>query len=121
MVNTRISSTLSPWFSNLKVGDIHSIAVSHGEGRFVASEEVLKTLEKNGQIATQYVDLDGNASYDIRFNPNGSFESIEGITSPDGRVLGKMGHSERIGDNVVKNVPGQKDQKLFEAGVNYFK
>ena len=121
MVNTRISSTLSPWFSNLKVGDIHSIAVSHGEGRFVASEEVLKTLEKNGQIATQYVDLDGNASYDIRFNPNGSFDAIEGITSPDGRVLGKMGHSERIGNNVVKNVPGEKDQKLFEAGVNYFK
>lgn len=121
MVNTRVSSTLSPWFSNLKVGDIHSIAVSHGEGRFVASEEVLKALEKNGQIATQYVDLDGNSSYDIRFNPNGSFEAIEGITSPDGRVLGKMGHSERIGTNVVKNVPGEKDQKLFEAGVNYFK
>jgi len=121
MVNTRISSTLSPWFSNLNVGDIHSIAVSHGEGRFVAREDVLKTLEKNGQIATQYVDLDGNASYDIRFNPNGSFEAIEGITSPDGRVLGKMGHSERIGSNVIKNVPGQKDQKLFEAGVNYFK
>lgn len=121
MVNTRVSSTLSPWFSNLKVGDIHSIAVSHGEGRFVASEEVLKTLEKNGQIATQYVDLEGNATYDIRFNPNGSFEAIEGITSADGRVLGKMGHSERIGTNVVKNVPGEKDQKLFEAGVNYFK
>jgi len=121
MVNTRVSSVLSPWFNNLKVGDIHSIAVSHGEGRFVASEEVLKTLEKNGQIATQYVDLDDNASYDIRFNPNGSLEAIEGITSPDGRVLGKMGHSERIGSNVVKNVPGEKDQKLFEAGVNYFK
>ncbi len=121
MVNTRVSSTLSPWFSNLKVGDIHSIAVSHGEGRFVASEEVLNALEKNGQVATQYVDLDGMASYDIRFNPNGSFEAIEGITSPDGRVLGKMGHSERIGTNVVKNVPGEKDQKLFEAGVNYFK
>ncbi len=121
MVNTRVSSTLSPWFNNLKVGDIHSIAVSHGEGRFVASEEVLKTLERNGQIATQYVDLDGNASYDIRYNPNGSFEAIEGITSIDGRVLGKMGHSERIGTNVIKNVPGEKDQKLFEAGVNYFK
>ncbi|AEV69157.1 phosphoribosylformylglycinamidine synthase [Acetivibrio clariflavus] len=121
MVNTRISSVLSPWFNNVKVGDIHTIAVSHGEGRFVASQELLKTLEKNGQIATQYVDLDGNASYDIRFNPNGSIEAIEGITSPDGRVLGKMGHSERIGNNVVKNVPGEKDQKLFEAGVNYFK
>jgi len=121
MVNTRVSSVLSPWFNNVKVGDIHTIAVSHGEGRFVASPELLKTLEKNGQIATQYVDLDGNASYDIRFNPNGSIEAIEGITSPDGRVLGKMGHSERIGTNVVKNVPGEKDQKLFEAGVNYFK
>jgi len=87
----------------------------------VASKEVLEMMEKNGQIATQYVDLDGNATYDIRFNPNGSFEAIEGITSPDGRVLGKMGHSERIGTNVAKNVPGDKDQKLFEAGVNYFK
>lgn len=121
MVNTKVSSTLSPWFSNVNAGDIHSIAVSHGEGRFIASEEVLKTLETNGQIATQYVDLEGNASYDIRFNPNGSFQAIEGITSPDGRVLGKMGHSERIGTNVVKNVPGEKDQKLFEAGVDYFK
>lgn len=121
IVNTRVSSVLSPWFNNVKVGDVHSIAVSHGEGRFVASQEVLKTLEKNGQIATQYVDFDGNASYDINFNPNGSFEAIEGITSPDGRVLGKMGHSERIGSNVIKNVPGEKDQKLFEAGVNYFK
>ncbi|NLU25973.1 MAG: phosphoribosylformylglycinamidine synthase [Hungateiclostridium thermocellum] len=121
MVRTKITSTLSPWFNNVKVGDIHTIAVSHGEGRFVASKEVLEMMEKNGQIATQYVDLDGNATYDIRFNPNGSFEAIEGITSPDGRVLGKMGHSERIGSNVVKNVPGDKDQKLFEAGVNYFK
>jgi len=121
MVRTKITSTLSPWFNNVKVGDIHTIAVSHGEGRFVASKEVLEMMEKNGQIATQYVDLDGNATYDIRFNPNGSFEAIEGITSPDGRVLGKMGHSERIGTNVAKNVPGDKDQKLFEAGVNYFK
>jgi len=106
MVRTKITSTLSPWFNNVKVGDIHTIAVSHGEGRFVASKEVLEMMEKNGQIATQYVDLDGNATYDIRFNPNGSFEAIEGITSPDGRVLGKMGHSERIGTNVAKNVPG---------------
>jgi len=121
MVRTKITSTLSPWFNNVKVGDIHTIAVSHGEGRFVASKEVLEMMEKNGQIATQYVDLDGNATYDIRFNPNGSLEAIEGITSPDGRVLGKMGHSERIGTNVAKNVPGDKDQKLFEAGVNYFK
>ncbi|MFZ5988203.1 MAG: phosphoribosylformylglycinamidine synthase [Bacillota bacterium] len=121
MVRTKITSTLSPWFNNVNVGDIHSIAVSHGEGRFVASREVLKALEENGQIATQYVDLEGKATYDIRFNPNGSFEAIEGITSPDGRVLGKMGHSERIGSAVVRNVPGEKDQKIFEAGVNYFK
>ncbi|HOM01718.1 MAG TPA: phosphoribosylformylglycinamidine synthase [Acetivibrio sp.] len=121
MVRTKITSTLSPWFNNVNVGDVHTIAVSHGEGRFVANKEVLEMMEKNGQIATQYVDPDNNATYDIRFNPNGSFEAIEGITSPDGRVLGKMGHSERIGSNVAKNVPGDKDQKLFEAGVNYFK
>ncbi|GAE86823.1 phosphoribosylformylglycinamidine synthase [Acetivibrio straminisolvens JCM 21531] len=121
MVRTKITSTLSPWFNNVNVGDVHTIAVSHGEGRFVANKEVLEMMEKNGQIATQYVDPDNNATYDIRFNPNGSFEAIEGITSPDGRVLGKMGHSERIGSNVAKNVPGNKDQKLFEAGVSYFK
>lgn len=121
MVNTKITSTLSPWFNNVNVGDVHTIAVSHGEGRFVANKEVLEMMEKNGQIATQYVDPDNNATYDIRFNPNGSFEAIEGITSPDGRVLGKMGHSERIGSNVAKNVPGDKEQKIFEAGVNYFK
>jgi phosphoribosylformylglycinamidine synthase len=120
MVRTKVASTLSPWFNNVKAGDIHTIAISHGEGRFVANAEVLKTLEQNGQIATQYVDLDGNPTYDIRFNPNGSVEAIEGISSPDGRILGKMGHSERIGDNVVKNVPGDKDQKIFEAGVQYF-
>lgn len=121
MVNTKIVSTLSPWFNNLKIGDVHSIAISHGEGRFIANPKVLNELEKNGQIATQYVDLNGNATYDIRFNPNGSYEAIEGITSPDGRILGKMGHSERMGSNVVKNVPGEKDQKLFEAGVGYFR
>jgi len=121
MVNTKVTSVLSPWFSNVKVGDVHTIAVSHGEGRFVASKELLETMAKNGQIATQYVDLDNKATYDIRFNPNGSFDAIEGITSPDGRVLGKMGHSERIGRNVAKNVPGEKDQKIFEAGINYFK
>jgi len=120
MVRTKVASTLSPWFNNVKAGDIHTIAISHGEGRFVSNAEVLKTLEQNGQIATQYVDLDGNPTYDIRFNPNGSVEAIEGISSPDGRILGKMGHSERIGDNVVKNVPGDKDQKIFEAGVQYF-
>lgn len=121
IVNTKVTSVLSPWFNNVKVGDVHTIAVSHGEGRFVANREVLETMAKNGQIATQYVDLDNKATYDIRFNPNGSIEAIEGITSPDGRVLGKMGHSERIGRNVAKNVPGEKDQKIFEAGINYFK
>lgn len=120
MVNTRITSNLSPWFNNVKVGDIHTIAISHGEGRFVAGKADYEIMAENGQIATQYVDLDCNASYDIRYNPNGSMYAIEGITSPGGRVLGKMGHSERIGDRVAKNVPGSKDQKLFEAGVGYF-
>jgi phosphoribosylformylglycinamidine synthase len=120
MVNTKIVSTMSPWFNNLKIGDIHTIAISHGEGRFVANPQILSELELNGQIAAQYVDLSGKATYDIRFNPNGSYEAIEGITSPDGRILGKMGHSERLGSNVVRNVPGEKDQKLFEAGVRYF-
>lgn len=120
LVRTRVASNLSPWLSKVKVGDVHTIPVSHGEGRFVASKEVIAALAKNGQIATQYVDLDGKPTYDIRYNPNGSLEAIEGITSPDGRVLGKMGHSERIGSNLYRNVPGEKDQKLFEAGVEYF-
>ena len=121
MANTRIASNKSPWFNNVNVGDVHSIALSHGEGRFVADEKIIAELAANGQIATQYVNLDGKATYDIAWNPNGSMSAIEGITSPDGRVLGKMGHSERIGDNITKNVPGRKDQKLFEAGVMYFK
>lgn len=121
LVNTKITSNLSPWLNNVKVGDIHTIAVSHGEGRFTANTEVLKTLEANGQIATQYVDLNGKPTYDISYNPNGSVNAIEGITSPDGRVFGKMGHSERIGSNLYKNVPGEKDQQLFKAGVDYFR
>lgn len=120
MVETRIASDKSPWFNNVKTGDIHTIAVSHGEGRFVASEKIIRELAANGQIATQYVDTDGKATYDIRFNPNGSMYAIEGITSPDGRILGKMGHSERKGTHVCINVPGNKDQLLFEAGVRYF-
>lgn len=120
-VQTRIASVRSPWLSEVNVGDIHSIAVSHGEGRFVCEEELLKKLVDNGQIATQYVDYDGNPSMDIAFNPNGSVMAIEGILSPDGRILGKMGHSERIGTNVAKNITGNKDQHLFEAGVQYFK
>jgi len=121
MVNTKVVSNLSPWFNNVNVGDVHSIAVSHGEGRFVCTPKVGEELFKRGQVATQYVDLNGDPSYDINFNPNGSMYAIEGITSPDGRVLGKMGHSERIGKNVYKNILGEKDQKLFEAGVSYFK
>lgn len=121
MVRTRVASNKSPWLAGTKVGDVHSIAISHGEGKFVASEEVMKSLIENGQIATQYVDFDGNATYDIDFNPNGSYYAVEGITSADGRVLGKMGHSERIGENVVKNIVGAKDQHLFESGVKYFK
>lgn len=121
MVMTKIVSNLSPWLSNVKVGDIHTIPISHGEGRFAASMPDIKAMAKNGQIATQYVDFKGNPTYDINFNPNSSLEAIEGITSPDGRVLGKMGHSERIGLNVIKNVPGDKEQRIFEAGVNYFR
>lgn len=121
MVETKIVSNKSPWFNNVELGDIHSIAVSHGEGRFACSDEVAQRLMENGQIATQYIDLNGNPTYDIEFNPNGSVYAVEGITSPDGRILGKMGHSERIGSNVYKNILGEKDQKLFEAGVRYFK
>ncbi|HWI55139.1 MAG TPA: phosphoribosylformylglycinamidine synthase subunit PurQ, partial [Desulfobacteria bacterium] len=121
LVRTKIVSSVSPWFSNVNVGDVHTIAVSHGEGRFVASDKVMEGLVLNGQIATQYVDCDGNPTYDIAYNPNGSYHAVEGITSPDGRVLGKMGHSERIGANVYVNVPGEKDQRIFEAGIQYFK
>lgn len=121
IVNTRIASNKSPWLSQVQVGDVHSIAISHGEGRFVADDETVKRLIANGQIATQYVDLAGKADMDISVNPNGSVLSIEGITSPDGRVLGKMGHSERCGNSLYKNIPGNKDQKLFESGVKYFK
>ncbi|MDY4077421.1 MAG: phosphoribosylformylglycinamidine synthase [Clostridium sp.] len=121
MIRTRISTKNSPWFSEVNLGDIHTVAISHGEGRFVASEELVKKLEENGQIATQYVDFDGNVSLNMPYNPNGSVYGIEGITSPDGRVLGKMGHSERIGENLYKNVPGDFDQKIFKSGVNYFR
>ena len=120
MVYTRVASNLSPWLANNSVGDIHTIAVSHGEGRFVANEKFLEKLIANGQIATQYVNFDGAPTAELPFNPNGSTLAIEGITSADGRIFGKMGHSERIGENVSKNVPGNKNQRLFEAGVNYF-
>ncbi|WP_303836949.1 phosphoribosylformylglycinamidine synthase [Ruminococcus flavefaciens] len=120
MVNTRIASNKSPWLYGCEVGDIHTVPISHGEGRFVAPASLIQQLANNGQIATQYVDLDGNPTMDIRYNPNTSIEAIEGITSPDGRVFGKMGHSERKGSYICKNVQGEKDQKIFESGVKYF-
>ena len=121
IVRTRIASVKSPWLSLMNVGDIVSVPISHGEGRFFASEELALQLAQNGQIATQYVDLAGNPTMDAAFNPNGSLFAIEGITSPDGRVFGKMGHSERIGNGLYKNVPGQYDIRMFEAAVKYFK
>ena len=121
MVNTKIVSNNSPWLANVELGDIHSIPVSHGEGRFVAEPEMIKKMQQKGQIITQYVDLNGMAAMEIPDNPNGSIAAVEGICSPDGRVFGKMGHSERIGNNVAKNIIGKKDQKLFEAGVDYFR
>lgn len=121
MIRTKITSKNSPWFNEVKLGEIHNIPISHGEGRFVASESLLKELIKNNQVATQYVDLEGKASMNMPYNPNGSAMGIEGIISKDGRILGKMGHSERVGENLYKNIPGQFDQKLFKAGVDYFK
>ena len=121
LVRTRIASTGSPWLSKCSVGDQHTVAISHGEGRFVAPQSVLDTLIANGQIATQYVDQDGSPSMDMKYNPNGSVLAIEGITSPDGRVFGKMGHSERSGEYLYKNVTGDKYQPIFEGGVDYFK
>ncbi len=121
IVHTRIASVKSPWLSRMNVGDIVNVPISHGEGKFLASPELVAELAKNGQIATQYVDLDGKATSDIDFNPNGSVCAIEGITSPDGRVFGKMGHSERIGDGLYKNVPGEYDIQMFKAAVEYFK
>ena len=121
IVRTRIASNKSPWLSLMNVGDIVSVPISHGEGRFLASDEMIAKLAQNGQIATQYVDFDGNATGDIHFNPNDSAYAIEGITSPDGRVFGKMGHSERVGSGLYKNVPGNYNIRMFEAAVKYFK
>ena len=104
----------------MNVGDVVNVPISHGEGRFVASDELIRQLSENGQIATQYVDLSHKATMDIRYNPNGSAFAVEGITSPDGRVFGKMGHSERIGKDLYKNVPGSYDIRMFEAAVKYF-
>ncbi len=121
MVNTKIVSNKSPWLSECNEGEIYKIPISHGEGRFVANENVVRELFKNGQVATQYVDNSGNPTYDISFNPNGSVYAIEGITSIDGRVFGKMAHSERVGNGVIKNVLGEHDMKIFHSGVKYFK
>ena len=121
VVDVRVASTLSPWLSACKVGEVYKVPVSHGEGKIVAPLSELEKMKANGQIATQYADLDGKATMVSPYNPNGSLWAIEGITSPDGRVLGKMGHSERIGDNLYKNVDGNFDMKIFESGVRYFK
>lgn len=120
-VYTRVVSNRSPWLANAELGGVYTIPASHGEGRFVANDEWLKKLYADGQVATQYVDVNGNPTMDEDYNPNGSYMAIEGITSPDGRVLGKMAHSERIGNGVAVNIFGEQDQKLFEAGVNYFR
>ncbi len=121
IVRVRVASNKSPWLSGVEVGDVYNVPISHGEGRFLASEELIKTLAANGQIATQYCDANGQPTMDIDFNPNGSAQAIEGILSPDGRVIGKMGHAERIGDGLYKNVPGNYDMKLFESAVKYYK
>ena len=121
MVRTRVVSNKSPWLANTKPGEIYTVPISHGEGRFVADEAEILSLAENGQIATQYVDLDGNATDDVRFNPNNSMAAIEGITSADGRVIGKMGHSERIGNGLYKNVLGEYDMGMFRAAADYFK
>ncbi|WP_425754878.1 phosphoribosylformylglycinamidine synthase [Ihubacter sp. rT4E-8] len=121
LVRTRIASNKSPWMANAKAGEIYTVPISHGEGRFIASRQLIEELAENGQILTQYVDLEGRISTDIQYNPNGSYACIEGITSPDGRVLGKMGHSERIGKDLYRNVPGDFDMGMFKAAVDYFK
>ena len=121
IVRTKVVSNKSPWLKEVNVGDVINVPISHGEGRFIADEKLIKQLADNGQIATQYVDLEGNATSDIRFNPNGSYMAIEGITSPDGRVLGKMGHSERYDNGLYKNVLGNYDINMFLSAVKYFK
>ena len=121
LVRTRVASNLSPWLMEMPVGEIHTIAISHGEGRFVAPEGLIAKLAENGQIATQYVDETGMPSMDVRFNPNNSYAAVEGITSPDGRVFGKMGHSERYGENLYRNVEGNKFQDMFGGAVRYFR
>jgi phosphoribosylformylglycinamidine synthase len=121
LVRTRVCTNLSPWLMNAQPGEVYTVPISHGEGRFYASAEWVENLAKNGQIATQYVDLEGNPTSNIRFNPNDSVCAIEGICSPDGRVFGKMGHSERIGNYLYRNVEGNYNLGMFDAAVSYFK
>ena len=121
LVRTREASNNSPWLQGVNVGDIITVPISHGEGRLLASDELIQKLAKNGQIITQYVDENDQPTNDIQFNPNGSLYAIEGLVSPDGRVLGKMGHSERVGAGLYQNVPGNFDMKLFESAVKYYK
>ena len=121
LVRTRVASNKSPWLMETKVGDVYTVPISHGEGRFIIQPELLDKLIENGQVATQYVDMQGNPTYDVKFNPNNSVYAIEGITSPDGRVFGKMGHSERTGNGLYKNVDGEYDIKMFASAVKYFK
>ena len=120
MVYTRVASNKSPWLSKAKVGDVYAIPASHGEGRFVAGDAWIKKLFETGCVATQYVDIHGIPTMDEDYNPNGSYAAIEGITSPDGRILGKMAHSERIGERVAMNITGNQNQMIFESGVEYF-
>ena len=121
LVRTRIASNKSPWLMKTEPGQIYTVPISHGEGRFVATEGLLQKLSENGQIATQYVDMEGLPTYDVQFNPNGSVWAVEGITSADGRILGKMGHSERIGSGLYKNVDGIYDMGLFDSLVEYYR
>ena len=121
LVRIRVASDKSPWLAKAGLGQIYTVPISHGEGRLIAPENVLAELAENGQIATQYVDFDGKPSDDIMFNPNGSMYAIEGMTSPDGRVFGKMGHAERVGAGLYKNVPGEYDMHMFAAAVEYFR
>ena len=120
-VNTKVISTLSPWFNLCQAGDIHTIPVAHGEGRFVAPQATIELLFSLGQVATQYVDFEGRPAADSFFNPNGSMMAIEAVSSPDGRILGKMAHSDRFSPHVLQNIPGNMDQKLFASGVGYFR
>ena len=120
-VYTKVCTNKSPWLAQAELGGVYVIPASHGEGRFVASDEMLRKLFENGQVATRYVDLEGNPTMDEDFNPNASYAAIEGITSPDGRVFGKMAHSERIGDGVAINIYGNQNQHIFESGVAYYK